>query len=103
MGVGVWTTMGAVGWATMATLSRFIKKPVMWAVLPGFAWYLFSLKLKFRESRLRLGEVVDFTNWCAEKRKAEVWYDQNKGKYKAIGDFNIAQVMMGGVMLAQRS
>jgi hypothetical protein len=101
-GVGFWSTMGAAGWATMATLSRFIKKPVMWAVLPGFAWYLFSLKLKYREQRLRMGEVVDFTVWCAEKRKAEVWYQQNKGKYAMIGDFNMAGVIAQGVALAQR-
>jgi hypothetical protein len=56
----------------------FAKKPVSWLFMPPLIFAAIGTSIMHRFYTTRIGEMVDFTSWTIEKRKAQVWLQQFK-------------------------
>jgi hypothetical protein len=61
----------------------YAKKPVSWLFMPSLIFVAIGTSIQHRFYTTRIGEMVDFTSWTIEKRKAQVWLQQfNIGEAK---------------------
>lgn len=55
-----------------------IGKPVSWMAISPMFGSLLYFSINNKRNKSRIGEVVDFTNWVMEKRKAKIWIEEKK-------------------------
>ena len=78
-------------WAFMSLLAQRFAKSSSWLVVPGLMNYIFMVGIQRRGLKLQLGEMVDFTDWILQKRKAKVWAEENQGKFHQMPALPIVQ------------
>lgn len=76
---GSWLNLPLLGMSGLLTLSCIlVRKPVSWLIVPPVLLYATSITIVHRIYTSRIGEMIDFTSWAIEKRKAEVWLQELK-------------------------
>ena len=84
-GVSKWSNTGFIGGVAMSLAAASVRKTASWMILPPIAFYFIVARINMRYEKARLGEVVDFTKWVIQKRKAACWYEMHKDKFPNLG------------------
>ena len=84
-GVSKWSPLGFYGGVAMGCAAGSVRKTASWMILPPLAFYAIVCRINMRYEKARLGEVVDFTKWVIQKRKAACWYAMHKEQFPNLG------------------
>ena len=84
-GVSKWSKTGFYGGALMGLAALSVRKTASWVIIPPIFFYALCVRINMRKEKARLGEVVDFTKWVVQKRKAACWYAMHKDKFPNLG------------------
>mmetsp|Transcript_27414 Transcript_27414/g.27035 ORF Transcript_27414/g.27035 Transcript_27414/m.27035 type:complete len:137 (-) Transcript_27414:29-439(-) len=73
-----------LGCLCLGFISFAIGKNSSWSIVTPTLGLLFYGAIKNKAGRSGIGNMVDFTNWVAEQRKAKVWLAESPQKYAKL-------------------
>lgn len=88
---GFYSTMGLLGGVLLSAFAWAASQPNSWRVVPGLVFYCLQVGVSRRTFDMRLGQVLDMTEWVKEKRKAEVWLEENSKNYFGMPSLPLAK------------